>query len=440
MSETEYSGGNTRQTVDTVRKNPYAYVIPVRFRGAGKAYSFGTNDSTIREGDKVVVETAQGLEMGDCSGEPQSTDNYPGDIPLKPILRKADEQDQRDYEDNFEYSQQAFDTCAQEIKNMNLDMHLLSAEYTLDRSKVLFIYLSDQRVDFRELLKRLGGKLHCRIELRQIGERDKAKMVGGIGMCGMECCCSRFKTHFDVISINMAKNQLLALNIDKLSGQCGKLMCCLKYEDADYKELTKGLPKMGARMEYEGKIYRVTSMNVMSNQAKLENIEGAQFITMDELREKCTPYKIQPPQKKKHDGTDPEPQGNPEQRPQGARPAASSERRTFSRAAQENAQRSVRPEHLDRPVQPVKPAETAGASAVPNGGSAGSGQNQGQGTGRRRHGRHRGHGHGGQGGQGQNNPNRTPNKDAHQGLQPQNGGAVSAQPADHNTGNNGAAQ
>ena len=165
-------------------------------------------------------------------------------------------------------------------------MHLLSSEYMLDRSKILFVYQAEHRVDFRELLKRLGARLHCRIELRQIGERDKAKMVGGIGLCGMECCCARFKTKTDVISINMAKNQLLALNTEKLSGMCGKLMCCLKYEDANYKELTAGLPKMGAHVEYEGEMYRVTSMNVMTNEARLENSERYQVITIDELREK----------------------------------------------------------------------------------------------------------------------------------------------------------
>ena len=185
----------------------------------------------------------------------------------------------------------AFSICNKEIENLALDMHLLSAQYTLDRTKILFVYLAEQRVDFRELLKRLGARLHCRIELRQIGERDKARMVGGLGMCGMECCCSRFKSHFDVISINMAKNQLLALNIDKLSGMCGKLKCCLKYEDDDYKQLTEGLPKIGSQVEYEGEIYRLTNMNVMNEEAKLENREAAIFITLKDLREKGIPRK-----------------------------------------------------------------------------------------------------------------------------------------------------
>ena len=265
----------------------YPYVVSVKFRNAGRAYSFGTEDPGIKMGAWVVVETSQGMELGECETAAVSTARYPVPMALKPILRIADAQDREIYEENFELADQAYATCSQEIKDLNLQMRLLSADYTLDRSKILFVYLSEQRVDFRELLKRLGSKLHCRIELRQIGERDKAKMVGGIGMCGMECCCSRFKNRFDVISISMAKNQLLALNVEKLSGQCGKLMCCLKYENENYKQLTEGLPKMGAHVEYEGSLYKVTSMNVMTNEARIENAETVQNITIEDLRTKC---------------------------------------------------------------------------------------------------------------------------------------------------------
>ena len=157
------------------------------------------------------------------------------------------------------------------------------AEYTLDCSKVIFIYVADERVDFRELLKELASRFRCRIELRQVGPRNKSKIIGGLGMCGMETCCSRFLNDFDVVSINMAKNQLLALNIQKLSGQCGKLMCCLKYEDAQYKKMRQGLPKLNAQIEYKGKKYRVTSMNVLLQQAKIENREDVQFLDFKEL-------------------------------------------------------------------------------------------------------------------------------------------------------------
>lgn len=274
-----------------VTAEQYTYSVVVRFRGEGKPYSFGSYQDDFHKEDWVVVETQQGMEMGQVQADALSVQRYSLRMPTRPVLRKATESDHQDYKDNLEKEKEAFDICNEEIKDLNLDMHLLSAQYTLDRSKILFVYLADQRVDFRELLKRLGSKLHCRIELRQIGERDKAKMTGGLGMCGMELCCSRFKSHFDVISINMAKNQLLALNIDKLSGMCGKLKCCLKYEDADYREMTKGLPKMGSQVEYEGDIYRITSMNVMSDEAKLENRDDVVFVTLEDLREKAIPRK-----------------------------------------------------------------------------------------------------------------------------------------------------
>lgn len=265
----------------------YEYVVSVRFHNSGRSYTFGTDIPDLKPGEKVVVETSQGLELAVCQTASTSSDIYPVPrTPLMPVHRRADESDTADFRENLEYARQAMTICEEEIKDLELGMHLLSADYTLDRSKILFVYQAEQRVDFRELLKRLGSRLHCRIELRQIGERDKAKMVGGIGLCGMECCCARFKSKMDVISINMAKNQLLALNTEKLSGMCGKLMCCLKYEDANYKELTAGLPKMGAHVEYQGVMYRVTSMNVMTNEARLENSESFEVISIDDLREK----------------------------------------------------------------------------------------------------------------------------------------------------------
>ena len=162
-------------------------------------------------------------------------------------------------------------------------MNLIEAEYTLDCSKIIFVYVADERVDFRELLKELAAIFKCRIELRQIGPRNKSKIVGGLGSCGMETCCSRFLNDFDVVSINMAKNQLLALNIQKLSGQCGKLMCCLKFEDDQYKKLREGLPKLNSQIEYKGSRYRITSMNVLLQQVKIENKEDVQFLTFKEL-------------------------------------------------------------------------------------------------------------------------------------------------------------
>ena len=285
---------NINKKEDTAAdENPvvYPYSVAVRFRDAAKPYSFGCYDDTIKKGSWVVVETQQGLEMGMAEADSMNVEKYGLRMPTRPVVRIATMADRRSYEENVHYEQDAYNICAEEIEMLGLDMNLLNAQYTLDRSKILFIYLADQRVDFRELLKHLGARLHCRIELRQIGERDKAKMVGGIGLCGMECCCRRFKNHFDIISINMAKNQMLALNTEKLSGMCGKLMCCLKYEDDDYKALTEGLPKMGSQVEYEGSIYRITAMNVMSDEAKLENHQQVIFLNLADLREKAIPRK-----------------------------------------------------------------------------------------------------------------------------------------------------
>jgi len=162
-------------------------------------------------------------------------------------------------------------------------MNLISCEYTLDKSKVLFSYLADDRVDFRELLKVLASKLHTRIELRQIGSRDKAKMIGGLGVCGLPLCCSTFLNEFDGISINRAKNQMLAINIPKLSGQCGKLICCLKYEDDAYTEERKAFPELGSRFFIDKTEYTVTSINILSRVVKVENEDDIKFLPLEDF-------------------------------------------------------------------------------------------------------------------------------------------------------------
>lgn len=277
----------------------FKYIASVRFQNTRKPYTFGTNDETLEYGDFVVVETARGKELGEMISSLRDAESFNGQTALKPIERKATYEDKVMHEENKELAKDALKKCAECIENLKLDMNLISCEYTLDRSKVIFVYVSENRVDFRELLKDLTQVFKCRIELRQIGPRDKAKMVGGLGACGLETCCSRFLDNFDVVSINMAKNQLLALNIPKLSGQCGKLMCCLKYEDELYKELRQGLPKMNAQMEYEGKTYRLTSMNVITGQCKLENKENAVFLTIEEMLAKASVKKPVPQQPKK---------------------------------------------------------------------------------------------------------------------------------------------
>lgn len=285
------------EEVKTVTEQPerkYSYVLSIRFKNSRKAYTFGTDESIYEYGDFVIVETARGIELGEVISELRSINDFNQTMPLKPIIRMATTKDRDDFALNKKLAQDALVKCNEAISKLNLEMNLISSEYTLDRSKIIFVYVADERVDFRELLKELASTFKCRIELRQIGPRDKAKIVGGLGTCGMETCCSRFLDEFDVVSINMAKNQLLALNIQKLSGQCGKLMCCLKYEDEVYKEMRAGMPKMNAQVEYEGKMYRVTSMNVINRQVKIENKENSLFLSFDELIEKGVIKKGEP--------------------------------------------------------------------------------------------------------------------------------------------------
>ena len=174
--------------------------------------------------------------------------------------------------------------CKNEVSNLNLDMNLISCEYTLDKAKVIFTYISDDRVDFRELLKVLASKLHTRIELKQIGSRDKAKIIGGIGLCGLPLCCSTFLNEFDGISISRAKNQMLAINIPKLSGQCGKLMCCLKYEDDAYTDLKKYYPEIGIKVFIDEIEYAVTAINVISKTVKVENEDDIKVLPLDDFK------------------------------------------------------------------------------------------------------------------------------------------------------------
>ena len=255
--------------------------ISVRFETTNKTYTFSTSDPSIKSGDHVVVETQRGIEYADVVADPFDKPNVAMEI--KPIIRKATNEDRRQFERNCDDAIEAKRICQEESDNLDLQMNVISAEYTLDRAKITFTYLADDRVDFRELLKVLASIFHCRIDLRQVGTRDKAKMVSGIGVCGRELCCARFIGDFDRISINMAKNQLLALNVQKLSGQCGNLMCCLRFEDDAYRDLRKDLPKLNAQVEYEGEKYRITSMNVIAKNCKLENHEHAVFISLEDL-------------------------------------------------------------------------------------------------------------------------------------------------------------
>ena len=276
------------EKTEKVENKSYPFVYGISFKKALQTYFFGSEDDTLKVHDKVVVETIRGLELGEVKVGLKKVEEVQLGTALKPILRKATDEDVANYHKNEESAIKAQETFVTCVKEQNLDMYLVSAEYTLDGTKVIFTYIADERVDFRELLKVLASKLHCRIELRQIGARDRAKAIGGLGPCGLPLCCATFLSDFEGISINMAKNQLLALNISKLSGQCGKLVCCLKYEDSLYSQLRVGLPKLGQRVKYKDDEFKITSMNVLSKTMKLENKENSVFITFEEYFKEVT--------------------------------------------------------------------------------------------------------------------------------------------------------
>ncbi len=223
-----------------------ATIIGVRFKNAGKVYYFDPGEHAMEKGSQVVVETARGVECGEVVIPNKEVAEETIIKPLKPVLRPATQEDIRRSKENAEKEKRAFKLCQEKIAAHKLDMKLVDVEYTFDNSKILFYFTADGRVDFRELVKDLASVFRTRIELRQIGVRDEAKMLGGLGICGRPFCCSQFLGDFQPVSIKMAKEQGLSLNPTKISGCCGRLMCCLKYEQDTYEELLRSTPKVGA--------------------------------------------------------------------------------------------------------------------------------------------------------------------------------------------------
>ena len=226
-----------------------AEVIGVRFKEVGKIYYFDPDGQELKKGDRVIVETVRGVECGEVALENREISDEEIVRPLKKLIRKADEKDLRTLEENKKKEKNAFGICQKKIADHKLDMKLVDVEYTFDGGKVLFYFTADGRVDFRELVKDLAGVFRTRIELRQIGVRDESKMIGGLGICGRPFCCRSFLGDFQPVSIKMAKEQGLSLNPTKISGTCGRLMCCLKYEQNAYEYLLKITPKPGAIVE-----------------------------------------------------------------------------------------------------------------------------------------------------------------------------------------------
>ena len=219
-------------------------VVDIQFRPGQKIYYFDPDGKTFRPGDHVIIDTARGAEYGICAGGNHRIAQKDVVAPLRRVLRKATAQDERVAADNRAKEKKAYDICMEKIAEHGLDMQLVSAEVAFDGSKILFYFTADERVDFRELVKNLASIFHTRIELRQIGVRDKAKMVGGLGICGRPFCCASFLDDFQPVSIKMAKTQNLSLNPTKISGTCGRLMCCLKYEQDAYEDLIRSSPKL----------------------------------------------------------------------------------------------------------------------------------------------------------------------------------------------------
>ena len=255
-----------------------AKIVKLQFQTAGKLYDFIAGDLDIRKGEKVIVETERGKSIGLVIKGPVEVDE--GVLPegIKPVLRKARPEDLESAARNRTREKEAFDFCLRRIKERGMEMKLVKVEYLFDGSKAIFYFTADGRIDFRELVKDLAHAFHTRIEMRQIGVRDEAGMVGGIGICGRELCCASFLREFEPVSVKMAKEQNLALNPAKISGQCGRLLCCLSYEFDTYCTLRKGLPKCGKRVkcgQVEGEIVK---LNILEGTVSVKTDDGQEVI------------------------------------------------------------------------------------------------------------------------------------------------------------------
>ena len=271
-------------------------IIGVRFRNAGKIYYFDPKKLPIKKGDHVIVETARGIEYGSVVADAREVTDDQVVQPLKPVIRIANADDNARAQRNKEKEKEAFRICLEKIRKHKLEMKLIDTEYTFDNNKVLFYFTADGRIDFRELVKDLASVFKTRIELRQIGVRDETKVVGGVGICGRELCCHTFLSEFAPVSIKMAKEQNLSLNPTKISGVCGRLMCCLKNEEDTYEYLNSRLPGIGDRViADDGLRGEVQSVNVLRQLVKvLVDVQDEK-----ELREyKVEQLKFKPRRKK----------------------------------------------------------------------------------------------------------------------------------------------
>nr|WP_277997115.1 stage 0 sporulation family protein [Moorella sp. Hama-1] len=245
-------------------------VVGVRFKKTGKVYYFAPGELELQKGDRVIVETARGLEFGEVVIAPRQVEETEVVQPLRPVLRRATPADLEQVAANRQKEKEAFAICQQKIQEHGLPMKLIDVEFTFDIGKIIFYFTADGRVDFRELVKDLASIFRTRIELRQIGVRDEAKILGGLGCCGRPICCATFMGDFDPVSIRMAKEQNLSLNPTKISGLCGRLMCCLRYENEAYEDARRRLPHCGAAVRTPAGCGRVTGINILKERVTVE--------------------------------------------------------------------------------------------------------------------------------------------------------------------------
>ena len=255
-------------------------VVDIQFRPGQKIYFFDPDGAVFKEGDHVIIDTARGAEFGICAGGNHKIPQKDVVAPLRKVLRRATAQDEKTVAENRAKEKKAYDVCLQKIEEHGLDMQMVSAEVAFDGSKILFYFTADERVDFRELVKNLASVFHTRIELRQIGVRDKAKMVGGLGICGRPFCCASFLDDFQPVSIKMAKTQNLSLNPTKISGTCGRLMCCLKYEQEAYEDLIRTSPKMESFVDTPEGRGTVVEVDLLRQRVKVRMEDSPETISV----------------------------------------------------------------------------------------------------------------------------------------------------------------
>ena len=253
-------------------------IIGVRFKKLGKIYFFNPKGLKVKEGDKVIVETTQGEEYGEVVISNRKVNDEKIVTPLKKVIRIANHRDHKHFNECKKIEKDAFGICQKKIKEHKLDMNLIDVEYKFDNSKILFYFTADGRIDFRDLVKDLAAIYKIRIELRQIGVRDEVKRIGGNGVCGRELCCCTFLSDFEAVSIKMAKEQNISLNPSKISGNCGRLMCCLKYENEVYEDKLKRLPHVGAIVKTEDGEGEVDSIEILKEKVKVKIKDGDTFL------------------------------------------------------------------------------------------------------------------------------------------------------------------